>query len=194
MRYFRLNILGDAQNRRLAFVDAPPEDLDGFDYKMSLGERIGDRYPDDPRIYLQPKSPGIELADLIGNTVGYLLVSSKMKALIESHDAGEVEYLPFTLYNHKNRVHSTDYWIINPVGTHDVLNREASDIRYVNGNPAEDVVAVRTFVFKTTGLDGVPDLFRIPEDPKEYFVTERLARAFHAARCSNVYVFNVDQA
>lgn len=193
MRFFRLNTMGDAQNRKLAFIDQVPDGLEGFDYKMALGEAIGEQYPEEAEIYLQPESPGIKLAPLIGNTLSYLIVNSEIKELIARHTTDEIEYLSFTLYNHKNRVHSTDYWIINPIGTHDCLNRQASEIRFVDSNPANAVVAVRKYVLDPQKLEGAPDLFRIPEAPKEYFVSETLARALHTGRYENVYIFKTEQ-
>ncbi len=42
----------------------------------------------------------------------------------------EIEFLPFTLYNHKKRVHSKDHFFINPIGGYDCLNEIASGITY----------------------------------------------------------------
>lgn len=193
MRYFRLNTMGDVQDHSLAFIDQVPDGLDGYDYKMALGEPIGDQYPDEAEIYLQPRYPGIKLAPLIGNTIGYLIVNTAVKDVIEAHETGDIEYLPFVLFNHKKRVHSRDYWIVNPLGTYDCLNRDASDIKYVDDDPAGDVVKVRSYVFDPGKLDGVPDLFRIPEAPRHYFVSETLARAFHANRFANVFIFKTEQ-
>lgn len=186
--------MGDFQNRRLVFIDRPPSDLRGYDYKPSVGERAAEHYPEDARITLQPESPGLQLADLLGNALKYLIVSSRVKELIATHEVGEIEMLPFTLYNHKGRVHSTDFCVVNPIGTFDCLDRTASDIRYVeDGDSSSDIVKVHTYVFDGAALADAPDLFRIPEDLQEYFVSERLARALHQAQCSNVFIHRIEQ-
>ena len=65
------------------------------------------------------KNPGVKLPSLIGNTISYLIVNAEMKDTIIEYcpeDEVDIEILPFTLINHKKRVHSKDYWIINPIG------------------------------------------------------------------------------
>jgi hypothetical protein len=161
---------------------------------MARGERIGDRYPTDAKIYLRPKSPGIKLASLVGNTQSYLIVSTEVKNVILEHCAQcDLEMLSFTLYNHKKRIHSSDYWIINPIGYLDCVNLAASDIRYLSTDPTK-IVAVRKFVLDTNRLENAPDLFRVPEDREKYFISARLAKAFQERQFTNVILTEVDQA
>jgi hypothetical protein len=190
MRYFRINVLGDSKDRSLAFIDEPPVGLGIYDYRMSRGKRIGEHYPSDARIYLQPKSPGIKLGSLIGNTLNYLIVNSQIKDIIAEDYRGELELLPFTLYNHKKRVHSNDYWIINPIGSLDCLNKAASETTY-SADVKTDVVAVHKYVFDPKKLEGAPDLFRIPEDLTQYFISGRLAKVLQDHKFTNIFLFEV---
>src|SRR5207302_1272588 len=108
--------------------------------------------------------PGIKLASLLGNTQSYLIVNTEVKNVIVEHcTLSELEVLPFTLYNHKKRIHSSDYWIVNPIGYLDCVNRAASNIRYLSTDPTK-IVAVRKFVLDTKRLENAPDLFRVVED------------------------------
>jgi hypothetical protein len=193
MRYFIIETLGDDQDSKLAFINSPPEDLGLYDYCMARGERIGDRYPAEGRIYLQKKSPGIKLCSLIGNTQNYLIVNTEMKnVILEQCAQCDIETLAFTLYNHKKRVHSTDYWIINPIGYVDCVNRSASDIRYLSSDPSK-VVAVRKFVLDPQRLENAPDIFRVPEAREKYFISERIAKAWQEHNFSNVFLNEVQQ-
>jgi hypothetical protein len=193
MRYFLLNTLGDDQDRSLAFIDSPPEDLGLFSYCMARGEPIGSRYPEDARVYLKAKSPGIKLSSLLGNTESYLIVNKAMKEVIRATAKGsEIEYLPFALYNHKKRVHSQDYWIINPIGSVDCVNRASSEIKYSSSDP-EKIVSVRKYVLDSAKLANAGDLFRVPESLSRYFISERLAKAFQEQAFTNVFLFDVDQ-
>jgi hypothetical protein len=193
MNYFLLNIMGDDQDRSLAFIDSPPEDLGLFSYCMARGERIGARYPENASVYLKAKSPGIKLSSLLGNTESYLIVNSAMKEVIqEVCKASEIEYLSFTLYNHKKRVHSQDYWIVNPIGAADCVNRAASEIKYSSSNP-EKIVSVKKYVLDSAKVTDAGDLFRVPEDKSRYFISERLAKTFQEGAFTNVFLFEVDQ-
>lgn len=193
MRYFIIETLGDDQDPKLAFIDSPPEDLGLFDYCMARGERIGDRYPAEAHIYLQNKSPGIKLSSLLGNTQSYLIVNTEMKNVILEHCIQcDLETLPFTLYNHKKRVHSTDYWIINPIGYVDCVNRQASDIRYLSSDTTK-IVAIRKFVLDPGRLENAPNIFRVPEDREKYFISEHIAKTWQEHNFSNVFLTEVEQ-
>src|SRR5579884_2171520 len=124
MRCFRLETLGDTRDKSLALISQPPDGLGLFDYCLSEGEPIGDRYPADAAIHLHRKYPGIRLSSLIGNTLCFLIVHTTMKDVLLQHAPNQMEVLPFTLYNHKKRVHSRDYWIINPLAIVDCLDKE----------------------------------------------------------------------
>jgi hypothetical protein len=193
MRYFIIETLGDDQDTKLAFIDTPPEDLGVYEYCLARGERIGERYPADARIYLQRKSPGIKLSSLIGNTRNYLIVNTEVKAVIlDFCGASNLEVLPFTLFNHKKRVHSTEYSIINPIGYVDCVNHAASDIRYLSTDPSK-IVAVRKFVLNPANLANAPDLFRVAEDREKYFISERIAKVWQEHNFSNIFLTEVDQ-
>ena len=193
MKYFIIDTLGDDQDVKLAFIDEPPEDLGLYSYCLARGERIGDRYPADAKIYLQPKSPGIKLSSLIGNTNRYLIVNTDVKNVILEHCAqSDFEVLPFTLYNHKKRIHSSDYWIINPIGYLDCVNRAASQIEYLDTDPTK-IVDVDKFVLDPKRVKNAPDLFRVPEDREKYFISARLAKAFQDRRFTNMILTEVDQ-
>jgi hypothetical protein len=83
-----------------------------------------------------------------------------------------------------------DYSIINPLGSYDCLNAEKSDIVYHDGK----VVKVQTPVFDPDKLAGVPALFRIVEQPRDYFLNSDLLLAIDDIRPkpTNVFIFPVD--
>lgn len=175
MRYFQLLTLGDLKDKSLAFIDTPPAGIGIFDYRISEGHPIGDRYPENARIYLQRKHPGIRLPSLLGNTLCFLIVHAAVKDVMLEHAKTLIETLPFTLYNHKKRVHSRDYWIVNPLAVVDCVNKEHSDLTYFPEDLTQ-VVAVRKLVFDADRLTGQPALFRVPEARTRYFINHDLAR------------------
>ncbi|HVK54197.1 MAG TPA: DUF1629 domain-containing protein [Burkholderiales bacterium] len=191
MRFFRIWLRGDRKDASLAFVRDEPEDLGLYDYCPRRGERMGDKYPKDAKVRLDPKSPGIKLGSLLGNLIGYLMVNTALKDVILEVCKCEVEVLPFTLYNHKKRVHSTDYWIINPIGVFDCVNRDASTIQYVDATKAE-IAGVEKLVFDPNKMAAAPDLFRVPEDPMQQFISERLAKAIKAINPTNVLLMETE--
>lgn len=182
MQYYVVNTLG-GPDPGLAFVRSPPEGLGLMAVRPATGEAVGAAYPDPADIYLEPRS-GIELPSLIGNTLGYLIVSSRMKDVMSRLRAlGRAELLPVRIHHEKKRLHTSDYWIVNPLGSIDCVNRSASKIQRGEAGPP-DVTADR-LVLNPHKAEG-NDLFRVPEDPRRYVVSERLANALARHGFTNV--------
>lgn len=69
-----------------------------------------------------------EIPSLVANTLSYFIASSQVKHIISSLNIDPIEYFPIAIYNHKCRVASRDYFIINPIGAFDCLKLETSTI------------------------------------------------------------------
>jgi hypothetical protein len=191
MRCFQLHTEGNTADKSLAFVDQPPDGLGLYDVYLSEGDPIGDRYPANARISLRPSYPGIRLSSLLGNCLCFLIVNTAIKDIFVAEAKAAVEALPFTLLNHKKRVHSRDYWIINPLAIVDCVDKEHSEIVYFDESKTT-VVAVNKFVFDARKLEGQPPLFRVPEARTEYFITVELARALKQHDFSNMRVSEIE--
>lgn len=187
MRYFRIKTMGNIeQERDQAFLDKKPEDLDGWGFCMTLGDRIGSHYPDDAKVYMQPQHPGVRLCDLVGNCFSYMIVTSRVKDAIQEHSNVEIEYLPLSIFNHRRRLHSDDYWIINPIGTIDCLDLKRS--KYRRGKETGEIVSVQEYVFLKSRLETEPILLRVPQYPAHYFLNEPTARKLYEMKCTNFMI------
>ncbi|WP_437995567.1 DUF1629 domain-containing protein [Sorangium sp. So ce185] len=183
MRYYKLDTLGDTRDRDLCLLEDEPKDMGLEGYYLAMGKPARDHIPADLSISMSEDYPGIVTASLIGNFNNYLLVSTAMKEIIEQHCAGlDIEYFQFALINHKGRVHTRDYWIVNPIGAYDCLDFGASKIKY----SGSDIVSIKERVLSAAKLAGAPSLFRIARDVQTYVVAEPLAEAFRAEGFTNV--------
>ena len=187
MKYFKLAVRGSA-DEKLACIATEPTELGIKDYCMAQGERIGDDYPDQVTMRLDDY-PGFKLCSLLGNILSYLIVDTVMKVCIEKSSIGEIEFLPFTLLNHKGIVHSTDYWIINPIGSVDVLDMEKSQFR--RGRRTGEIVGISEVVFNKDKLKNAPDLFRVPQELPAYYISENLASCWKEEKCSNIFLSEI---
>jgi uncharacterized protein DUF1629 len=178
MKVFRLEILGNNKDKTLAFINDAPDGVGLHRSKLARGGRIGENYPKNAKIQLQPRKPGRKLCSFIGNTQSMLVVSTAVKDLLVSASGADLEVLKFTLYDQKNRELSTDYWIVNPIGHIDCVDRSASEIEYLD-EPGDayhgKVVGVDKFVLDGSKVEKAPSLFRVPEDRAQYFFKEPLA-------------------
>ena len=133
---------------------------------------------------MSPEVRGAKLCDVLGNTRNMLIVSGAFKSVIEKHCQGvDIEYLPFTLYDHRKRIRSRDYVIVNPVGALDCLDETASKVKY---GPEGGVTHVREYVLDQSKVKGAPQLFRVAQWPSQYIIGVELAREIYDRGFTNV--------
>ncbi|RYZ43105.1 MAG: hypothetical protein EOO71_05080 [Myxococcaceae bacterium] len=136
-------------------------------HKPGLGVRMGDAYPPGLRFQMAKEEKGLKIADIIPNALGYLMVSSRMKGLLEQHAGIEIEFLPFTLLNHRGRVAREDCFIANLIGTQDCVDMARSEGDASEFNPRrlvfvrrlaldENKVAPEAKLFRTTTVPSIP--------------------------------------
>jgi len=184
MRYFEIETLGDVNNSELLFLDQEPEVLGLDGYCLAAGEPVGDTYPADVKVMPSEEQTGIQLSSLLGNNFNYLIVSAALKEAIAQHCVGAaIEYLPFTLLDHRSRVRSQDYFFINPLGSIDAVDAAASDIKYHRSGA---VVSIRKLVLDPRNLLGAPSLFRLKQDLQRYIVSEPLVQVFKERGFTNL--------
>lgn len=196
MRFFNIDTLGDLDDRRLCILDAVPEGI-GVKYsRLARGRTIAADFPANAVIRMTPDRTGIKLASLIGNTNSFLIVHRDVKDVIaaEHHRRGDrwpIEYLPFTLMNHKGRPHSADYVLVNPIGVIDCVDLAASEIELFE-NDRDKVVSIERLVLDPAKVQDAPPLFRIRETPGQYTVDEALAAALDGKGFTNIVLRPVE--
>ncbi|HYO55246.1 imm11 family protein [Archangium sp.] len=182
MKLYRWKTLGDYDPEQ-CFLDAAPKGLGARSAHLSHGKPVTALYPEDPCVQLSEENPGIRLESFIGNTKRMLVVSSPLRAVLEKWcQEQDIEYLPVHIYNHRGRLHTSDYSIINPLGTLDCLDRERSHVEMMK----DVVLSVERIVLSPAKLERAPHLFRVREDPSVYVVSESLAEALRAGAFTNV--------
>lgn len=150
-------------------------------YNLSVGGALSEVYPADPYLVemrLSDQYCGIQLPSIIGNTNDFVMVDDKVVEVLKQHNIGDVEFWPFTLINHKGRVHSKDYCFVNPIGALDCLNYEQSEI-FKDSNDV--TIGVDRIVLDNEKLENAPDMFRIKDTYSFGFsepLKEKLEREF----------------
>lgn len=186
MRFFNLSTLGDPDDDSLCFLDNFIEGLEPLSSRASWGKPLGKDFPKDAKLFMNKENPGIKLSPLLGTSRNVLIGSREFKEAVEKHCKNEIEYLPFTLYDHRKRVHSRDYFIINPIGTLDCLDLKESDIDWDDEDP-DEVLGINEMVLDHKKVKDAPQLFRVDLEPSAYVVGLELAREFKAHNFSNIF-------
>jgi hypothetical protein len=186
MRFYLLDTLGDSNDDDLCFIHDTVEGIGLGDVGLLTGEPIAAEYPEDARIYMSKESPGIKLSSVLGNTKNFLMVARDLKEVVEKHCGDKVEYLPFTLYDHRKRVHSKDYFILNPLGTFDCLDLKKSDIVWGKSDPTR-ISLIEEHVLDRKKMKNAPQLFRVAQSPTDYILGVELATEIHERKFTNIW-------
>ncbi|MCY1035243.1 hypothetical protein OV207_27600 [Corallococcus sp. BB11-1] len=133
-------------------------------HKPGLGVRMGDAYPSGLRFQRAKEEKGLKIADVIPNALGYLMVSARMKALLERHAGADIEFLRFTLLNHRGRVASEDCYIANVIGAQDCVDMARSEGDASEFNPRR-LVFVRRLALDENKITPGARLFRTATVP-----------------------------
>src|SRR3990172_7939383 len=126
MRYFEIK-KSPLVDKTYCFLWSKPRAVGIAGYMMAKGLPIGGEYPADVPWQMCKEVPGKRLPSLIGTSCNLLVVARPLRDILEQAGA-PIECLPFTLLDHKKRVASQDYFIINPLGTFDCLDLQKSHI------------------------------------------------------------------
>lgn len=193
MRYFEIN-KSPTIDKSFCFLWNPPPAVGIAFYRMAEGDPMGADYPQDVPWQMCREIPGKKLPSLIGTSCGYLVVARPLKEVFEQAGV-PIECLPFTLLDHKKRVASRDYFIINPLGTFDCLDLQKSHITWSQKVPGA-VLDLDKPVLDPKKIGHASDLFRILEDPTIIVLSAALAKKLQELQPppTNVYLNELEIA
>lgn len=160
------------------------ERLDNFP-APAVGEALGSEWPDGLEYGMDKGSPGIEVPDLVPNSLGYTMMSERFKALISGRSKSKIEWLRFTLLNHKKRVASDKMWVANVLTIVDCVDRERTVGRPYPARP-EWYSATSELFIRPEKVDAKLDLFRLGEMPRRIIVRDDLKTEIETAGMTGV--------
>ena len=187
MNYYRINV-HKREDEDFCFLTRPPEKIHLLSSQIIKGKPASSRYPENVVAKMSPDRGGIYPSDFIANNELCLIVEYETKEIIQEFCGEHCEYLPVKIENHRGRIEQKNYFYINPLGSFDCLNKEESVIKY---NSNGQVIAVRHFVFDQKKMESLPDIFRVKESEKKYFINQRLVDEIKR-RLPDVTNFNLE--
>ncbi len=183
--YYKQATMGDLHNDDFCFVNTLAKGA--WVNELTNGTFLKD-YPPNPfkiKLHLARKWLGLQCPDFLGNTKFYLIVKKEISDIILQYNVGEIQVFPFTLINHKGRIHSRDYVFLNPLGACDCLHQTLSEI---DRDDDGEVDFVDKFVLDKEKIHNLPDLFRVKEDDSEYIYSKTLVDRLRKENVTNFIV------
>ena len=135
--------------------------------------RMSDEYPKD-----------IELTDNLYGT-GLTVISDRVKKALADAKVNGVEYLPVQVYNHKNKVASSDYAILNPLTVVDCIDTKASGVQWNDVEP-ELLDSCKKLVFKKGSVPETIQVFRPKHAEFVVLVRSTVAKALEKAKLTGL--------
>jgi hypothetical protein len=160
--------------------------------RLARGESTQGVHMDSHEFRMAAVAKGIQVPDVISNAFGFLMISEKLKALLDEHVTGAiVEYTPFKLLNHKNRVAADPCFIANPIGTVDCADRSQSEGVETAMHPGE-LFSPRRITLVDSKVPTDRNLFRTSLVPAGVWVTKSLHDVLESAKLTARFVGSGD--
>lgn len=132
------------------------------------------------------------LTDNLINLTNLIVVSSKLKDFLQSKTLKNVEYLPVSIVNHKAKVVSREYFIVNPIIPQDCLDVKASGASYSDINPT-DIDMVENLVIKPARIDPGVSLFKIKGYGRPTLIRRQLVQEIQRAAFRGVFFLELHE-
>jgi hypothetical protein len=139
------------------------EDVENVDRssRLNRGISLAKEFPSDAVMRMtQRHKKNTALLDDVASFSMMKVCSPRLVEFLRGFNLKNVEFLPVTVLDHKDRVASKDYCIVHPIVLQDALDVEASEASY-NAITPEEIDCVEQTVLDMGKLDPEVRLFRL---------------------------------
>lgn len=156
------------------------------DFRLDQGIPVAHDWPEDAHFKMSDNFPkDVLLEDYVRNGSNALVVSERLKALLESEHAPAVEYLPVTIFNHKGRKEKPPYFVVNCIAHQDCIDL-GKTVATRNKIDPDILSDVQNLTIDPKRVAPELLLFRMKEYPFIDVYRERLAEKIKAAKLTGV--------
>ena len=147
--------------------------------KIKKGIPVAKYFPDDAFFQMDPDSPeNTMLADGIRNRGRYVLVSMAVRDILKGYNVSHVEYLPVRILDHKSRIASKDYCIVNSLDVYDAIDVEQSELVW-NTIVPDHISSCSRLVLKDNCIPTDSMVFRLKYFTQKVLIRGDLAERIH---------------
>ncbi|WNZ63512.1 hypothetical protein QEG98_07255 [Myxococcus sp. MxC21-1] len=160
-----------------AVIDALPKGSPE-NWKMHKGERLERQFPLGGKVSFSDHFPDRrKLYDFVRNTLGVLLVSSRVHEILKEARVDNVEFLPVSMCDHQWNPVSQDYGILNVLGSQEVIDMEKSKYR-MDRITKKEIARLSSLVVAHERLDPNAGLFRARNMMELVLMSDHVHEAF----------------
>lgn len=129
--------------------------------------------------------------DFMPHILGLLVVSQKVRKILDSLGAKKCEYLPVTIHDHKKKAASREHFVLNLMSIQDAIDMEKSKFK-INRLAKTQIASIQQLVLKPDGIDPQAVIFRARTKMNQYFINEAAYDAFSRERVTGYMAFPAD--
>ena len=162
-------------------------------YRLRKGIRLLPEYPADGVLDLSEEGGDMRV-DFIRNTGRVILASSRAREVLIAGGAieAQVEYLPVTLRDKKQRNLPTQYFIVNPVVNVTCMDRKHSV--FSTYDDSDEVISIERLYLDDGQLPKDVPIFRLGEDKKFILIRQDLFAAIQGAGLTGFWALPLGEA
>jgi hypothetical protein len=150
-----------------------------YTHQLVEGYEYGDTFPKDAVMSMSPHfKKDTKLVDDVMNAARIKVCSKRLVDFLKNKNLKNVEYLPVTILDHKKKVASREYSIVNPIGLQDAIDMKASFP--VLNSFDQTVDSVKKIVFDVSRIDPQVRLFRFAGLSRPVIIEKTLADELQA--------------
>ncbi len=156
------------------------------DFELFKGISLASRWSSDASFYMNENFPeDLKLEEVVFNRNNLLVVSERLKELLEAEQIKHIEFLPVRIFNHKKRQVKENYFILNQTLLVDCLDLDKSTVRYNNIDPSS-ISSVVEMVIEEDKIPENMQLFRMARCTAITIFARELAKKLEAAAISGI--------
>ena len=163
------------------------------DWQLKKGISRITSFPQDAFFHMDNQyKKNVRLTDNLININSVIVASKRLKEFLEAKKFKNIEYLPVSVINHKDRIASKDYFIIHPITTQDCLDIDKSGCTWSSINPT-NIIDVDKLVIDESRIDLNVQLFRLKYFYPPVFVRKDLAEEITQAGFTGLLWLELDE-
>jgi hypothetical protein len=174
MEEMKFGIWRDNYEKGLCVVEPPVGLKKGYEVREGISRVEG--WPADVVCRMDPEYPkDIELSDNLYGA-GVPIVSARIRDFLSAAEVDNIEFLSVTIMNHKDRVASRDYFIMNPLRIIECIDLEKSSVKW-NLIDRELIDSCKKLVLDDKAIPDDCKVFRAKFLPMRIIVRGQLVKA-----------------
>ena len=163
------------------------------DWELAEGISRITNFPEDAFFHMDPEyKKNVRLTDNLINIDNVIVAHKRLKEFLETKKLKNIEYLPVSIINHKDRIASKEFFIVHPIIPQDCLDIDRSGCRWSNIAPT-DIVDVDKLVINEPRIDPDIHLFRLKYFYPPVFVRRDLAEEITQAGFTGLLWLELDE-